>query len=129
MQARKQDSCHCFCCRRFNGRNQAHASVFATVVCTAGSSRKTRPSLRADDIDNIRDSEEDDQSYDCYEDGMSGVAYSYDNEGPARHLDLSYAVTAAVEKFENKELETLIKNEYDIVEESETDEEFEIIDL
>jgi len=59
---------------------------------------------------------------------MEGVAYSYDKLGPSAGTDTwSYALTEAVKKFESKELATLIKNEYEIVDPSDSDEDFELI--
>jgi hypothetical protein len=69
----------------------------------------------------------DDSSSD--NDSIDGVTYSFDHRtGPTTGSDtFSHAVTEAVKKFENKELATLVKNEYEIVDSNDSDEEFELI--
>ena len=98
------------------------------MVCTANASsaiaRKTpRPTLNlADDFRN-----EDYSSSSDEDDHIGGITYSFDNAGPNCEMGLSQAVTEAVEKFENKELAMIVKNEYDLIMESETEEEFELV--
>lgn len=100
------------------------------MICTAGASsisrKQMRPRLNDADAADYREQyySTDDDELDAT---MAGVEYSFDHAGPTHELDLSYAVTQAVEKFEAKELATLIKNEYEFVDESDTDEEFELI--
>ena len=63
-------------------------------------------------------------------DSIYGVTYSFDRPtGPTAGADtLSYMVTEAVKKFENKELATLIKNEYEIIDSNDSDsDDFELI--
>lgn len=44
------------------------------------------------------------------------VVYSYDARGPTNGADvLSHAVMQAVKRYENKQVEQLVKNEYDLV--------------
>jgi hypothetical protein len=122
--------CHCAGCRRQTAkmlRRKCPPSDLVDVVCTAPTiARKNqRPRLNDADVIDFRDSYygEDDE----HDSSMAGVEYSFDNAGPAHEFDLSHAVTQAVEKFQAKELATLIKNEYEFIDESETDEEFELI--
>jgi hypothetical protein len=73
----------------------------------------------------------------CYWDDSSdngsvyGVTYSFSRQtGPADGTcTLSYAATEAVKKLENKELDALLKNEYEIVDSNDSDEDddFELI--
>jgi hypothetical protein len=73
------------------------------------------------------DSGSSEEEYDEHDAYVEGVAYSFDSTGPGNELALSHAVTQAVEKFESKELATLVKNEYEFVNESDTDEDFELV--
>lgn len=127
--------CHCQNCRRSTARDMRRKCppsdmAAANVICTAGASsisrKQMRPRLNDADAADYREQyySTDDDELDAT---MAGVEYSFDHAGPTHELDLSYAVTQAVEKFEAKELATLIKNEYEFVDESDTDEEFELI--
>jgi len=53
----------------------------------------------------------------------SQIMYSFDSRGPSDGTDvLSYAVMQAVKRFENKQTEQLVKNEYDLVLDGKDDE-------
>jgi len=67
-------------------------------------------------------------------DPMAGVTYSFDRPtGPSHGSQiLSQAIGAAIDKMENKQLEKLVREEYDVIQAedssaSEEDEEFELI--
>jgi hypothetical protein len=124
-------TCRCPNCKRQTAkllRRKYTSSDITDVVCTAPhiSRKNQRPRLNEADASDFRDfddSGEDDE----HDASMPGIEYSFDRAGPTHEFDLSHAVTRAVEKFQAKELATLIKNEYEFVDESETDEEFELI--
>ncbi|KAH8154182.1 uncharacterized protein LAJ45_01950 [Morchella importuna] len=115
--------CHCCQCRGWNTKELAKKRAarklyFDDEICTA----RTNPlSPSAALEDRWEDSSSDNDS-------IAGIAYSYDQSGPRAGTDtLSYAVTEAVKKFEHKELTTLIKNEYEVVDYEDSDEEFELV--
>jgi len=63
---------------------------------------------------------------------IEGVTYSYDKQtGPGHGSQiLSQALGAAIDKMENKQLERLIKDEYDVVETDDSassDDDFELV--
>jgi hypothetical protein len=110
----KFPSCHCFGCRvhnskEVNRRRALHKTFIDDEICTARASL----SPTADEAEYLWD----------------------DSASDGRHIDgpvggqlaLSAAVTLALEKFEHKELTNLIKNEYEVVDSSDSDEEFELI--
>lgn len=120
--------CHqCTGCRVANAkeankrRSLRKAYYNDDVICTARTSPLSPTSAE------VCDRWDDSSSSDS--DSIAGIAYSYDRAtGPRAGTDtLSYAVTEAVKKFENKELATLIKNEYEVVDSEDSDEEFELI--
>lgn len=116
--------CHCASCRPWNakelGKKRAlRKAYFNDEICTARRSPLSPTSAGVDDRWDASAS---------YNDSIAGIAYSFDCTGPLAGADtLSYAVTEAVKKFENKELATLIKNEYEVVDSEDSDEEFELI--
>jgi hypothetical protein len=94
--------------------------------------RKGRlPTLRfLDKIEDFRSHDEYYSSTDEEDDGfVEGVVYSYDAPGLDYGVEfsLNHVVSQAVEKFETKELANLIKKEYEFVNESDGDEDFELI--
>lgn len=88
----------------------------------------------------VSDTSEEEEVHDASEAPLpaeADFAYSYDAQQAPRHGRdiLSYAITQAVERFENKETEKLVNKEYDVVDDKEMaelstddDEEFEMID-
>ncbi|KAF8539700.1 hypothetical protein BDD12DRAFT_736571 [Trichophaea hybrida] len=128
-------TCHCVSCKqetaKMNRRKHPRLDI-VDVVCTGSThiARKApRPVLNHAEIDDFRDmdSGSSEEEYDDQNVYMEGIAYSFDNAGPGNELALSHAVTQAVEKFHSKELAMLVKNEYEFVNESDTDEDFELI--
>lgn len=118
--------CHCASCRVWNTKELSKKRAIRKAylndeICTA----RTNPLSPASS--GIDDRWDDSSSSD--NDSLAGITYSYDRTtGPRAGTDtLSYAVTEAVKKFENKELATLIKNEYEVVDSEDSDEEFELI--
>lgn len=118
--------CHCTSCRVWNTKalskkRAVHKAYLNDEICTA----RTNPLSPASS--GLDDRWDDSSSSD--NDSLAGITYSYDRTtGPRAGTDtLSYAVTEAVKKFENKELATLIKNEYEVVDSEDSDEEFELI--
>jgi len=112
-----------------NKRRKQLGSDIYDVVCTAGPGPGRKPRYL-----DIRDELVDEMDAGNFEeehvDGIvDGVAYSYDNDGPASTTEFPfvYAVTQAVEKFQSKELADLVKREYEFVCESDTDEDFEMV--
>lgn len=115
-------ACHCSTCRSWNSKKRAaHKSYLNDEICTARTNPLSPSSSGLDD--------RWDDSSSSDNDTLAGITYSYDRTtGPRAGIDtLSYAVTEAVKKFENKELATLIKNEYEVVDSEDSDEEFELI--
>jgi len=117
-------NCHCNGCRGWYARNQnkrkaAEKLHWDDEICTA---RQYPLSPSAEERGDLWDDSSSDSG------SIEGVAYSFDRRGPSAGTEtLSYAVTEAVKKFENKELATLIKNEYEVVDSSDSDEDFEMI--
>lgn len=118
--------CHCGSCRISNTKEvskkrAAHKAYLDDEICTARTNPLSPSSSGLDD--------RWDDSSSSDNDSLAGITYSYDRTtGPRAGTDtLSYAVTEAVKKFENKELATLIKNEYEVVDSEDSDEEFELI--
>ena len=142
MRDMVRTACHCSNCRRdtekMNRRKYPRRDV-VDVVCTASTpsvARKLpRPGLnnsyysRADYrdlLDHASSEDDDDDATDEPYDG--GITYSFDHRGPRGDaFDLGPAVTRAVELFQTKELAALVKNEYELVNESDTEEDFELI--
>lgn len=115
--------CHCASCRVSNTKELSKKRAIRKAylndeICTA----RSNPLSAFSAIDHWDDSL-------SYDNDFAGITYSYDRTtGPRAGTDtLSYAVTEAVKKFENKELATLIKNEYEVVDSEDSDEEFEFI--
>jgi len=83
-----------------------------------------------DAADIIEDAIEQDN---LYRDGVDGVLYSYDRPtGPSHGSQiLTHALNMAIDKMETKQLEQLLKNEYDIVDSEESasseDDDYEFI--
>jgi len=101
------------------------------VVCAR---RKGLPTLRKEvnDIKDLYNTPETLETTEMDDGTVDGVTYSYDADGPSGGEEvLCYAVSQAVEKLQTKELATLIKNEYDVVDASSSDysdeEDFEFI--
>jgi hypothetical protein len=128
-------NCHCTTCRRDKDRNirkiQKHSPETNIRGAVPLTHRKGRlPALRYEvAIDDFRldvysSTDEDDD-----DDFIEGVAYSYDAPGLQSRTEFSlrHVVSEAVDKFETKELATLIKNEYELVNETDGDEEFEFV--
>lgn len=120
-----QKVCHCGSCREENTKALSKKRAIRKAylddeICSARTNPLSPTSVEMGD-------RWDDSSSD--NDSIAGIAYSYDRTtGPRAGTDtLSYAVTEAVKKFENKELATLIKNEYEVVDSEDSDEEFELI--
>ncbi|PWW75508.1 hypothetical protein C7212DRAFT_352385 [Tuber magnatum] len=117
-------NCHCHRCRSWCAREQNKKKANEKLhwddeICTA---RQYLLSPSAEEREYLWDDSSSDSG------SIEGVAYSLDRPGPSAGTDtLSYAVTEAVKKFENKELATLIKNEYEIVDSSDSDEDFELV--
>lgn len=118
--------CHCGSCRTWNTKElskkrAARKAYLNDEICTARTNPLSPSSSGLDDRWDDSSSSENDT--------LAGITYSYDRTtGPRAGIDtLSYAVTEAVKKFENKELATLIKNEYEVVDSEDSDEEFELI--
>ncbi|KAF3910493.1 hypothetical protein ABW20_dc0110615 [Dactylellina cionopaga] len=113
-------SCQCHSCRTLrwesNSRNKARLQRVSLDDDVAG--------------DNIDDSFDQDN---IYRDGVDGVLYSYDRpSGPSHGSQiLSQALNVAIDKLEKKELEQLVKNEYDIIYSDESasseDDEYEFV--
>ncbi|KAG0638940.1 hypothetical protein HOY80DRAFT_1001340 [Tuber brumale] len=126
FQMPRQDarSCHCNGCRGWRGRQQNKKKAVEKLhwddeICTA---RQYPLSPSAEEREYLWDDSSSDSG------SIEGVAYSFDRSGPSTGTDtLSYAVTEAFKKFENKELATLIKNEYEVVDSSDSDEDFELV--
>ncbi|KAI5815556.1 hypothetical protein BZA77DRAFT_73862 [Pyronema omphalodes] len=124
--------CHCQNCKNSNAKGsskrKAAISTAVDVVCSApGAVRKSpRPVLNNADVDDYRDYESETSSVEDY--GEDGFIYSYDHASPGHEMALDFVVNQAVEKFETKELDRLVKNEYELVDESDADEEFEMIE-
>ena len=130
---------HCTSCKRdtekMNRRKQLRSDM-VDVVCTAsapnvrklprlGPSSGGRPRANYRDLLDHASSEEDDAADKPYD---GGITYSFDHHGPCGHaFDIGPAVTRAVELLQTKELADLVKNEYELVNESDTEEDFELI--
>ncbi|RPA96507.1 hypothetical protein L873DRAFT_1791656 [Choiromyces venosus 120613-1] len=117
-------NCHCQGCRGWYAREQNKKRAIEKLhwddeICTA---RQYPLSPSAEEREYLWDDSSSDSG------SIEGVAYSYDRPGPSAGADiLNYAMTEAIKKFENKELATLIKNEYEVVDSSDSDEEFELV--
>jgi hypothetical protein len=131
-------TCRCTYCRkdRDRGLNKQHKFCIVNRVhnTKAFTSNKRRlPALNCetyvDDFREVDDYSSIDEK--AEDDGfIGGVTYSFDAaKGPGHggEMHLSHAVSQAIEKFETQELVNLIKNEYDLVSEADTDEDFEFI--
>lgn len=112
------DSCQCQSCRSYRWESNNR--------------RKTRLQRAWDheSVDSIDNSFDQDN---VYRDGVDGVLYSYDlPSGPSHGSQvLSQALNIAIDKMERKQLELLIKNEYDVVDSEESasseDDDYEFI--
>ncbi|CAZ80108.1 unnamed protein product [Tuber melanosporum] len=124
MPQQDSRSCHCHGCRSWRAREQNKKKAVEKLhwddeICTA---RQYPLSPSAEEREYLWDDSSSDSG------SIEGVAYSFDRPGPSTGTDtLSYAVTEAVKKFENKELATLIKNEYEVIDASDSDEDFELV--
>jgi len=117
-------NCHCHGCRSWCARDQNKRKAIEKLhrdheICTA---RQYPLSPSAEEGGYPWDDSSSDSDY------IEGVDYSFDGRGPSAGTDtLNYVVTEAEKKFENKELATLIKNEYEVVDSSDSDEDFEMV--
>ncbi|KAK6357860.1 hypothetical protein TWF730_007217 [Orbilia blumenaviensis] len=132
-------------CKRWNERNMfkmPNPDTFGGRCCQCQSCRsdrwvsnnrcKTRlqRGWYHDTVDNVDDSYDQDN---VYRDGVDGVLYSYDRPtGPSHGSQvLSQALNIAIDKMERKQLDLLIKNEYDVVDSEESasseDDEYEFV--
>ena len=128
--------CNCIKCigsktartHRLRSVIQANSDVIRCTKSTGwySCSPLQRPALALDDgYDYDSNSSE---SYEEDDGTLDGVLYSYDNARvPGVAFDLVPQVERAVEQFQTKELAALVKSEYDIIDESEGDEEFELV--
>ena len=137
MRDMVRTACHCTSCKRdtekMNRRKQPRSDM-VDVVCTASApnvrklprlNSNSRPRANYRDLLDHASSEEDDAADEPYD---GGITYSFDHRGPRGNaFDLGPAVTRAVELFQTKELAALVKNEYELVNESDTEEDFELI--
>ncbi|EGX52270.1 hypothetical protein TWF173_009336 [Orbilia oligospora] len=121
-------------CKRWNERNMfkmPNPNTFGGPSCQCQSCRsyrwesnnrcKTRlqRAWDHDPVDGLDDLLDQDN---IYRDGVDGVLYSYDlPSGPSHGSQvLSQALNIAIDKMERKQLELLIKNEYDVVDSEES---------
>jgi hypothetical protein len=111
------------------GKNQKFAQLDTEVDVACTRPRRPLPALERG-VDELMESYNTRALSDMDDGTVDGVTYSFDSDGPTAGEEvLCYVVSQAVEKFETKELNKLIKNEYEIIDSSESsdDEEFELI--
>ncbi|EPS38096.1 hypothetical protein H072_8177 [Dactylellina haptotyla CBS 200.50] len=115
------DSCQCSSCRswRYEASNRNKARLHRVWDEDArGDNTYFYDALEQDNI---------------YRDGVDGVLYSYDRPTGPNHGSqiLTQALDIAIDKMERKQLEQLVKNEYDIVYSDESasseDDEYEFV--
>ncbi|KAK6347787.1 hypothetical protein TWF718_005613 [Orbilia javanica] len=121
-------------CKRWNERNMfkmPNPNTFGGPSCQCSSCRsyrwesnnRSKTRLQRARYHELNDGIDDSFDQDnVYRDGVDGVLYSYDlPSGPSHGSQiLSQALNIAIDKMERKQLELLIKNEYDVVDSEES---------
>lgn len=113
-------SCRCPPCRRLTTYRQGKRQKLfdpSELVCSARKGSAIAQQMKEDDSMDSYDPISDD-------DDASGDAYGC---GLRTEETLNFAVTEAVKRFQHRELVSLIKNEYEFVRQSDSEEEFELV--
>ncbi|KAF3901912.1 hypothetical protein ABW21_db0205263 [Orbilia brochopaga] len=120
------DHCRCNYCRAFRWESNTRSKARSQRV----SAHWDNDNPLVDSLDGPTDPFDQDN---ILRDGVDGVLYSYDHPtGPSHGSQiLAQALNVAIDKMEKKQLDLLIKNEYDIVESEESgsseDDEYEFV--
>ncbi|KAJ6262856.1 hypothetical protein Dda_1413 [Drechslerella dactyloides] len=116
------DNCRCPFCRGYRWESSSRSKA-----------RSARAAANWDNDNPLVDSLDASEQDNIFRDGVDGVLYSYDRPtGPSHGSQiLAQALNVAIDKLEKKQLDILIKNEYDIVDSEESasseDDEYEFV--